>query len=49
MKTKFTQKDIDFVKSLAKEYGHIITYEQALKALTICNNDYYELKHYFNN
>jgi hypothetical protein len=47
--TKHSQSDINFVKKLAKEYGYIITEEQAIKALNITNNDYYQLKEYFNN
>ena len=40
-------RDIRFVKDLALEYGHAITDEQAVKAIKVCKNDYYELKKYF--
>lgn len=41
--------DIRFVKSVASDYGHSITDEQAKKAIKICGNDYYRMKEYFLN
>lgn len=45
--TKFSQ--ISFVKSVARECGHNITDEQAIKAIKVCGDDYEDLKDYFKN
>ena len=41
--------DIRFAKSVASDYGHSITDEQAKKAIKICGDDYSEMKEYFLN